>query len=168
MKAKPSLKYQKIILFLHKNLWSFIHFCTTNKNYSTENAGFQPSLSISSEPPAPDSVMLSDRRSLIPMTQSHINNRALSSTLARLCNSCTLVFPWSLRMGYFSVISSNTQHWSWHCVYILITAAVIFNQAASTDSRIKMNHSTHTVFTETDDLMKTRKKQNRTKQNEWS
>lgn len=92
-KLKSSLKYQKIVLFPHKCLWSFIHFCATNKNYSTENAGFQPSLSISSKPPAPASVMLNDRRILIPVTQSHINNRALSSALPRLCNSCTLLFP---------------------------------------------------------------------------
>lgn len=63
------------------------------KNYSTENTRFQPSLSISSKPPAPDGLMLNDRRILIPVTQSHIHNRTLSFALARLRKSCAPLFP---------------------------------------------------------------------------
>lgn len=40
----------------------------------------------------PDSLMLNDRRILIPVTQSYINNRAVSSMLTRLRNSCPLLF----------------------------------------------------------------------------
>lgn len=84
---------------------------------------------------APDSVMLNDRRILIPMTQSNIHNRAPSSKLARPCHSCTLLPPPpEAFVRDISVISG-----------LIITPAV-FNQAASTDSRIEMNHTAHMVF----------------------